>query len=636
MFLILGSPRSGTTLLRATLNQHPAILVPDETDFIVPACMICDRIGDEAVGRAMVADLVVGSDRYAYSIAPYLGPDDVRTVVSGAPYSGLAMVEALYDAIAGRHGKALAGDKSPNDLSFVSELLRGGLLGRPIKVIHLVRDVRDVILSMSKTLFRPPFVDTAFPLDWSRENLSLFRSMHDLPDRYLLVRFDDMVLDAEATFRGVAAFLGVRFHPDMLSHETRGMDKVGEDHHRNLNKPMLASRVAVWRREMAPERSHAIASRSREALCQFGWGKPEAAPAAAGAGGEPSAAAHEHEREQGMLRLQLELDDQRRWARAGAREISKRDRIIADLRRALNEQTEWARASAAEVVRRDSIITELQTKLEEQTLWARESAAAVAKRDAIVADLQRTARASDGLSRACAVRATEQERLIAELSGRLDEARRDPPEARRPGDEHRRWTIDFPDWVWGVLRSPKAGQPRIETVHPPRTEAGHRFNVQQDGRAHLAVEGAGFGTAAVLVIAGRPLETYHASDRLLSACVPDELFARPGVLPIWVDNCGGAHPSAIHCLRVLSERTVAAYRPASGRGRRVKNALNRLVRLASVASWRSRLPLLRLERHLAESRKRREASARRRRAPSTVPPEAAGRATGQTVTTDHR
>jgi GT2 family glycosyltransferase/glycosyltransferase involved in cell wall biosynthesis len=643
MFLILGSPRSGTTLLRATLNQHPAVLVPDETDLVVPVCMICERIKDEAAGRAMVADFVVGSDRYAFSIAPYLAPDDVRAVVSRAPYSGMAMTEALYDAIAERERKALAGDKSPNDLFFLGVLLRGGLLERPIKVIHLVRDVRDVVLSMSRTPFRPPFLDTAFPLDWNRVNLTLFRSMHDLPERYLLVRFDDMVLDTEATFRRVATFLGVSFYPGMLSHETRGMDKVEESHHQNLNKPMLSSRVAVWRREMAPERGRLIAGRAREALRQFGWEEPEVAMASRGAGAEAAAAAEEYER--AMLRLQIQLDGQSRWARASAEEVSKRDRIIADLRESLKEQTEWAKASAAEVTRRDSMIVELQTSLKEQTRWARESAAGVAKRDETMADLRRTAREHAELIRAGAVRAAEQERLIAELGVRLEEAQRAHAEARGPEQQE---TIEIKtpldvlqrevyelvrllrrsvlDRVRKAFRSHAAGRPVIETLHPVWTEAGQRFNVQQDGRAHLAVEGSGFGCGAVLVVAGRPLETYHASGRLLSACVPDELFNRPGVLPVWVDNGQGARPlSFIRCFRVLAGRTAAACRPASGRWRRVKGAFNRLLWLASAVSCRSHLPLFRLQRGLAEMRKRRQArgGARRQRALPILSPEVA-------------
>ncbi|QHW31542.1 sulfotransferase [Paenibacillus rhizovicinus] len=35
MFIIFGSPRSGTTLLSSVLDAHDDIVVPDETDFIV-------------------------------------------------------------------------------------------------------------------------------------------------------------------------------------------------------------------------------------------------------------------------------------------------------------------------------------------------------------------------------------------------------------------------------------------------------------------------------------------------------------------------------------------------------------------------------------------------------------------------
>ena len=36
MFIIFGSPRSGTTLLASSLDQNDQLVVLDESDFIIP------------------------------------------------------------------------------------------------------------------------------------------------------------------------------------------------------------------------------------------------------------------------------------------------------------------------------------------------------------------------------------------------------------------------------------------------------------------------------------------------------------------------------------------------------------------------------------------------------------------------
>jgi glycosyltransferase involved in cell wall biosynthesis len=142
-------------------------------------------------------------------------------------------------------------------------------------------------------------------------------------------------------------------------------------------------------------------------------------------------------------------------------------------------------------------------------------------------------------------------------------------------------------------------RPRIETLHPSWTQAGQLFNVEGDAVARLRVEGFGFGPEATVFVGGVPLETARLSERLLSAAVPEELFGRPAVLPVWVDNNNsGRRRSAIHRFRVMSKRMVMAYRPASSRWRHVEDVFNALVWLTSGLKSRLHIPLFHLQRAL--------------------------------------
>ena len=48
MFIIFGAPRSGTTLLSSSLNLNDSIVIPHETDFIVPLSFVCRSVKDKA------------------------------------------------------------------------------------------------------------------------------------------------------------------------------------------------------------------------------------------------------------------------------------------------------------------------------------------------------------------------------------------------------------------------------------------------------------------------------------------------------------------------------------------------------------------------------------------------------------
>ena len=53
MFVVYGMPRSGTTLVAQVLNAHSGLLVPDETDFMVPAAHAFRLVESPDLGRRL-------------------------------------------------------------------------------------------------------------------------------------------------------------------------------------------------------------------------------------------------------------------------------------------------------------------------------------------------------------------------------------------------------------------------------------------------------------------------------------------------------------------------------------------------------------------------------------------------------
>ena len=95
MFFIFGMPRSGTTLLAQCLNAHSKIVVPHETDFIIPMAFIFDRIRDEQVGRNLIYELIVNSTYFPNSLEEYVDARTVYDSVHSCDYSPASILNAI-------------------------------------------------------------------------------------------------------------------------------------------------------------------------------------------------------------------------------------------------------------------------------------------------------------------------------------------------------------------------------------------------------------------------------------------------------------------------------------------------------------------------------------------------------------
>jgi hypothetical protein len=278
MFFIFGTPRSGTTLLAQVLNAHPGIVVPHETDFIIPLGFLCDRVRDPAIGRRLASELIVQGAAFAASLGEFLAAGEVRQLVDAADYHPAAILDSLYSAVARKAGKRIAGDKSPNDLNFVRILHKTGALAAPVRVLHIVRDVRDVLVSLRRTGWAPD-MEGYFARQWSHNNLYLHGALQAQPDRYLLLRYEDLVAQPEAGIQRACALLGVDFDPAMLAPSARSNPRYRDmPHHRRLQQPISADSVGQHRHALEPDLLRACERQAGEALQAFGYPASSAMP----------------------------------------------------------------------------------------------------------------------------------------------------------------------------------------------------------------------------------------------------------------------------------------------------------------------------------------------------------------------
>ena len=282
--VVVGCPRSGTSLLAVMLDSHPELAVPPETSFIGPvACLY----GTSASVRQGFFDAVT-ADRIAVSNWSDFGLDRQalwQRLESIEPFTVSAGLRAFYAMYAQSEGKPRCGEKTPGYVFLMPEI---AALLPEAHFIHVIRDPGDTALSWRRTWFAPSQDLRALGGEW-RKHVERGRRASTLVARYSEVRFEDLVLRTEQTLRRVCEFLSLAWDPAMLDYAARGAARLerlqGRRHargpmiereqrtriHANLTRAPDADRLDVWRREMTADERRTLEEAAGPLVRELGY-----------------------------------------------------------------------------------------------------------------------------------------------------------------------------------------------------------------------------------------------------------------------------------------------------------------------------------------------------------------------------
>ena len=252
-FYILGSGRNGSTLLGTMLNRHPDLLVIPE-QFALPYATIRYRLLNWLDWQDLVK-LVVGE----YS--------DPKNALQPRSYTHLIpelyavpkpqrSLRTIVDRIVVDYGRSTGrpftvwGDKSPLNtrmFRFIKPVVHG------TRIIFLLRDGRDVVASYMRA-DKDHMADHVDPRNAAAIWKQSIRVLEELkrttpPGDLLIVRYEDMISDAERTLSAICSHLGVVFDRRTLDPENGNdtMGVSGMSHHANVQRPMLENNTGTWK-----------------------------------------------------------------------------------------------------------------------------------------------------------------------------------------------------------------------------------------------------------------------------------------------------------------------------------------------------------------------------------------------------
>lgn len=270
-FFIVGTGRSGTTLLQAMLTSHSRLDIPPETKFFQRHDPVEPRFGGDPLPAdrfdAWVEDYFASQDWADVGIVR----GEVEPLMRAGDRSAASLFLAILQAWQSRSGKPRVGEKSPLHCKCVARILQ---VFPQAKFIHIYRDPRDVVASMRTMNWTQGSVrDQA--RNWRKILDDHRRLCEEMPPQiYTGVCFETLVRQPEAELRRLCDFLGEEFEPAMLRYyerEQSGFHEREAGWKGQTRRPLTDASIGRYRSELTTRQVALVERLAGASMVKLGY-----------------------------------------------------------------------------------------------------------------------------------------------------------------------------------------------------------------------------------------------------------------------------------------------------------------------------------------------------------------------------
>jgi hypothetical protein len=264
VLFIVGVGRSGTSLLQSMLGSHKKICFLPETQFLRKYLFHSKK--NKAINKKGFQEFknILKSDSAFKRLN--ISPNDC---VNENEFSVYNVYEQILKIHLLKCKKEIPGDKDPRNLDFIKAIHKHFSEAR---VLHIIRDPRDVILSRTKA-------------DWSKKwplflhtcmyNTQLIRArQHSLKlfnTNYFELFYEDLIEKPEAELRKICEWLNISYDPCMQQYQEVAKSLVSTAEmqwKKETLGPLLSKNKEKWKKDFSPYQVALI-----ESICKTAWKK---------------------------------------------------------------------------------------------------------------------------------------------------------------------------------------------------------------------------------------------------------------------------------------------------------------------------------------------------------------------------
>ncbi|MBW2661221.1 MAG: sulfotransferase [Deltaproteobacteria bacterium] len=238
-FFIFGAQRSGTTLFRLMINNHPALAIPPESHFFLRLFKYLPLKGELSPEEVKLAGNIIDSEpRFkTWNISE----KRLKELLADLSSPTLAdIVTAVFEEQIKGSGKVRWGDKTPEYIVIMQQI---SSLFPDAAFLCVVRDGRDVIRSLHDKNWQgwSNYQRAHYWADCVERIENFAKKLGE--KRVLRVHYEDLVLNTEDTLRKVCSYLEVSYDGNMVryhenfEHNITNQEKISGVHTKLGRKP---------------------------------------------------------------------------------------------------------------------------------------------------------------------------------------------------------------------------------------------------------------------------------------------------------------------------------------------------------------------------------------------------------------
>ncbi|MCX6267883.1 MAG: sulfotransferase [Bacteroidetes bacterium] len=263
-FFILGRPRSGTTLLKTLFDAHPNVKIPPELPIFLPLYQKFKHVKTWDKEHILsFVDHIFQPGELKHSIPDVLRINRVSFTEALLKMEHNCTIQDLliklnehsYSVFSKRE-ILLVGDKNPVYSVYMNRLIN---IFPKAWFICIIRDYRDNFISLKnlKDVILETPVLTLQMARWVYVTKLFLSCQTRFPDRFYIIRYEDLVTNPQESFAELCAFLSIPYTPEVFDYYQKKEDLlkifpnplIGRIH-TSLLEPVNTGRIDLWKSQL--------------------------------------------------------------------------------------------------------------------------------------------------------------------------------------------------------------------------------------------------------------------------------------------------------------------------------------------------------------------------------------------------